>query len=82
MQVQGERQDIGIVVDAVNEVLAIPASDTEPLPAIGPSVRTGSGFIQGVGRVRGRFVVMRRFAEPMMPVNDSEAPQTASNTAP
>jgi len=56
VQTQGERQDIGIVVDAVNEVLDIPASEIEPPPAFGSGIR--ADFIQGMGKVRGRFVVL------------------------
>jgi purine-binding chemotaxis protein CheW len=78
VQVQGERQDIGIVVDAVNEVLDIPASDIEPPPAFGSSVRTE--FIQGMGKVRGRFVVLLAL-QHMMSANDIAALQTAAETA-
>lgn len=56
IQVQGERQDIGIVVDAVNEVLDIAASEIEPPPAFGSHIR--ADFIQGMGKVRGRFVIL------------------------
>lgn len=78
VQVLGERQDIGIVVDAVNEVLDIPASDIEPPPAFGSSVRTE--FIQGMGKVRGRFVVLLAL-QHMMSANDIAALQTAAETA-
>lgn len=50
------RQDIGIVVDAVHEVLEIANQDIEPSPAFGTRVRTG--FIQGMGKVNGRFVMI------------------------
>jgi purine-binding chemotaxis protein CheW len=56
VQSHGERQDIGIVVDAVNEVLDIPADDVEPPPAFGAKIRTD--FIRGMGKVRGRFVIL------------------------
>jgi len=52
----GERQVIGLVVDAVNEVLDIAASDIEPAPSFGARIR--AEFIQGVGKVRGRFVLL------------------------
>jgi purine-binding chemotaxis protein CheW len=51
-----ERQVLGIVVDAVNEVLEIPHTDIEPAPSFGSSVRTD--FIQGMGKVRDKFVVI------------------------
>ncbi len=52
----GERQVMGLLVDAVNEVLDISAADIEPPPAFGARLR--SDFIQGVGKVRGRFVLL------------------------
>ena len=56
VQSAGERQDIGIVVDAVNEVLDIPAKEIEPPPAFGARIRTE--FIRGMGKVHGRFVIL------------------------
>jgi len=52
---RGERQDVGVVVDAVNEVLDIPADDIEPPPTFGTRIRTD--FIQGMARVNNRFVI-------------------------
>ena len=49
-------QVMGVVVDAVNEVLDIDASDIEPPPAFGTSIR--SDFIAGMGKVRGKFVIL------------------------
>lgn len=51
-----QRQVIGIVVDAVNEVLDIPASDIEPPPAFGAGIRTD--FILGMGKVHNKFVIV------------------------
>jgi purine-binding chemotaxis protein CheW len=51
-----ERQVIGVVVDAVNEVLDIDASDIEAPPAFGARIRTD--FIQGMGKVKGKFVIL------------------------
>lgn len=50
------RHDIGIMVDAVSEVLEIPASEIEPPPAFGAKIR--ADFIQGMGKVEGRFVIL------------------------
>lgn len=52
----GTTQTIGVMVDAVNEVLEIAAADVEPAPAFGARIRTD--FIAGMGRVDGRFVVL------------------------
>jgi len=51
-----ERQDIGVVVDAVSEVLEIPASEVEPAPAFGASIR--ADFIAGMGKIDGDFVII------------------------
>lgn len=49
-------QTLGVVVDAVNEVLEIPAAEIEPAPAFGARLRTD--FIAGMGRLGERFVVI------------------------
>lgn len=51
-----ERQDVGVVVDSVSEVLEIPGSEIEPAPAFGAKIR--SDFIQGMGKVNGKFVII------------------------
>ncbi|HEY4340378.1 MAG TPA: chemotaxis protein CheW [Steroidobacteraceae bacterium] len=53
---QGERQDIGVVVDSVDSVLDIPASEIEPPPTFGADIRTD--FIRGMGKVNGKFVIL------------------------
>lgn len=50
------RHDIGIIVDAVSEVLDIPASEIEPPPTFGARIR--ADFILGMGKVAGRFVII------------------------
>ncbi|MBN9428343.1 MAG: purine-binding chemotaxis protein CheW [Burkholderiales bacterium] len=52
----GIRQDIGVVVDAVSEVIEISANQIEPAPAFGARLRTD--FIEGMGKVNGKFVVI------------------------
>ena len=49
-------QQMGIVVDAVSEVLEIAPADIEPPPTFGTRIRTD--FISGMGKVGGRFVVL------------------------
>lgn len=53
---EGERQDIGVIVDAVSEVLEIQASQIEPAPAFGARIRTD--FIHGMGKLDGKFVII------------------------
>jgi purine-binding chemotaxis protein CheW len=50
------RHDIGIMVDAVSEVLEIPASEIEPPPTFGARIR--ADFIFGMGKVAGKFVII------------------------
>ena len=50
------RHDIGIMVDAVSEVLDIPASEIEPPPSFGAKIR--ADFIFGMGKVAGEFVII------------------------
>jgi purine-binding chemotaxis protein CheW len=51
-----ERHVLGLVVDAVNAVLDIPASQVEPPPAFGASIRTE--FIRGMAKVDSKFVIL------------------------
>ena len=50
------RHDIGIMVDAVSEVLDIPGSEIEPPPTFGARIR--ADFIFGIGKVSGKFVII------------------------
>ncbi|MGE5651393.1 MAG: chemotaxis protein CheW [Bacillota bacterium] len=52
----GEQQVVGVMVDAVNAVLEIPASQIEPAPSFGAKIRTD--FIAGMGKVGGKFVIL------------------------
>lgn len=51
-----QTRQMGIVVDAVSEVLEIPTKDIEPPPEFGSHIRID--FIQGMGKVGGKFVVL------------------------
>jgi purine-binding chemotaxis protein CheW len=51
-----ERQDVGVIVDAVNEVLDIPTTDIEPAPPFGAKIRTD--FIEGMGKIGGKLVLV------------------------
>ncbi len=65
----GERQDVGVVVDAVDSVLDIPPDQIEPPPSFG--ARIGTQFIEGMGKVNGRFVIL-------LDVNSVLAPEEAA----
>ncbi|HCL77286.1 chemotaxis protein CheW [Stutzerimonas nitrititolerans] len=53
---EGAQQELGMIVDAVSEVLDIPQSEIEPAPAFGARIR--ADFISGMGKIEGRFVVL------------------------
>lgn len=56
LETEDGRQDIGVVVDAVNQVLEIPKADIEPAPSFGARLRPD--FVEGMGKVDGDFVVI------------------------
>ena len=51
-----QKYDIGVMVDAVSEVLEISSADIEPPPTFGAKIRTD--FISGMGKVSGKFVII------------------------
>lgn len=51
-----QKHDIGVMVDAVSEVLEIAAAEIEPPPAFGARIR--ADFISGMGKVGGKFVIL------------------------
>lgn len=57
----GEKQVVGVMVDAVNAVLEIAAADIEKAPAFGARIR--SDFIAGMGKVNGKFVILLEAAQ-------------------
>ena len=53
---EDEQHIVGVMVDAVNEVLDIPATEIEPAPSFGAKIR--ADFIRGMGKVEGKFVII------------------------
>ena len=53
---QGSTQVVGVMVDAVNAVLEIPATEIEPPPSFGAHIR--ADFMTGMGKVNGKFVII------------------------
>jgi purine-binding chemotaxis protein CheW len=51
-----QKHDLGVMVDAVSEVLEIASSEIEPPPSFGAKIRTD--FISGMGKVNGKFVIL------------------------
>lgn len=70
------KQDIGIMVDAVNEVVHFDAEDIEPPPAFGAGIR--SDFISGMAKHNGTFIIIlkvdRIFTVDEMEVRSWSAP--------
>jgi purine-binding chemotaxis protein CheW len=56
VETNDEKHDVGVVVDSVSEVLEIPATEIEPAPSFGTKIR--ADFIQGMGKVNGKFVII------------------------
>ena len=55
-QAEGERQNVGVVVDAVQAVLEISSTEIEPPPNFGAKIR--GDFIEGIGKVNSKFVIL------------------------
>lgn len=55
-QRDNERVELGLMVDAVSEVIEIPASEIEPPPQFGSAIKRD--FIKGMGKVAGKFVII------------------------
>ena len=55
-QRDNERVELGLMVDAVSEVIEIPASEIEPPPQFGSAIKRD--FIKGMGKVGGKFVII------------------------
>lgn len=83
MQEGGERHDVGVIVDSVNEVLDIAHSEIEPPPSFGAKIRTD--FIAGMGKVGGRFVIILEIGKVLSLENiaqDKAAATQADSAAP
>jgi purine-binding chemotaxis protein CheW len=54
--VDGEKVELGLMVDAVSEVIDIAQADIEAAPQFGTTIRRD--FIHGMGKVGGDFIVI------------------------
>lgn len=52
----GEKMELGLMVDAVSEVIEIAQAQIEPPPQFGTSIQRD--FIRGLGKVDGEFIVI------------------------
>lgn len=71
-----ERVELGLMVDAVREVIQIEPEKIEPAPQFGTSVQRD--FIRGVGKVDGEFIVILDLERAL---NIEDMAQIASDTA-
>ena len=71
--------DIGVMVDSVSEVLEIPRSEIEPPPAFGAKIRVD--FMQGMGKVAGKFVIILN-ANKVLSVDELSMLGEAAGTTP
>jgi purine-binding chemotaxis protein CheW len=74
------KQDIGVMVDAVSEVLEIAQSEIEPSPSFGAKIRTD--FISGMGKVNGKFVIILDVARVLSIEEIAMLTQVAESTTP
>jgi len=68
--VGAETQSVGVMVDAVNAVLEIPAAEIEPAPSFGTNIR--ADFIAGMGKINGKFVIILNIHH-VLSMDDMEA---------
>ncbi len=71
-----QSQNVGVVVDAVNAVLEIPATEIEPAPTFGTNIR--ADFIDGMGKINGKFVIILNILQ-VLSMDDMAALATAGS---
>ena len=74
-----QKHDIGVMVDAVSEVLEIARADIEPPPSFGAKIRTD--FISGMGKVNGKFVIILDVARVLSVEEIAMLTQVSDNSA-
>ena len=73
---EGEKMELGLMVDAVSEVIEIGSSQIEPPPQFGTSIQRE--FIRGMGKVDGEFIVI---LEPERALNVDDMALLAEKSA-
>ncbi len=79
-----EKAAMGLMVDAVSEVIEIAPSDIEPAPDFGSTI--DRSFIRGVGKVKGAFIVIldperALDMDDMAKFSGNSTPEEAASTA-
>jgi purine-binding chemotaxis protein CheW len=73
---EGEKMELGVMVDSVSEVIDILPAQIEPPPHFGTSIQRD--FIRGMGKVDGEFIVI---LEPARALNVDDMALLAEKTA-
>ena len=71
----GEKTELGLLVDAVNEVIEIAPNDIHEPPQFGVTIQRE--FIRGMGKVNGEFIVI---LEPDRALNIDDMAEIADNS--
>lgn len=72
---EGEKTELGLLVDAVSEVIEIAPSDIQEPPQFGATIQRD--FIRGMGKVNGEFIVI---LEPERALNIDDMAEIADST--
>lgn len=56
LTIADEKMDLGLLVDAVNEVVDIPPNQVESAPSFGAKIKLD--FVQGLGKIEEGFVIL------------------------
>jgi purine-binding chemotaxis protein CheW len=76
LMINGVRMDVGIMVDAVNEVIDIDPSAIDPAPTFGGNLR--AEFLLGMGKVGDRFLILLN-VDKIITLDDAKALQSAGS---
>jgi purine-binding chemotaxis protein CheW len=74
-QLRGQTIVVGVVADAVSEVVALPAGQIEPPPPFGTNVHVD--FLVGMGKLDGRLVLVLDIDRILSPVELQETIEAA-----
>lgn len=76
IQLEKETIDVGLLVDAVNEVVDIPDNQIEEAPSFGSKIRLD--FIQGIGKLDNQFVIILKMNQ-ILDISEIQAIQDTTS---
>ncbi|XDD44126.1 chemotaxis protein CheW [Leptospira sp. WS60.C2] len=76
IQLEKETIDVGLLVDAVNEVVDIPENQIEEAPSFGSKIRLD--FIQGIGKLDNQFVIILKMNQ-ILDISEIQAIQDTTS---